>query len=91
MYKHISVLKTNSEETFESLDAWLEFHGPVGAQNPLVLESELTLNEDGTSVTRVLFYETEADRETHREGFRPADKEMTYTGEFVSEETFELE
>lgn len=91
MYKHISVLKTNSEDKFDSLESWLEFHGPVGAQNPLVLKSELTLNEDGTSVTRVLFYESEDDRNAHREGFRPADGNLKFTGEFISEETFELE
>jgi len=82
-YTHVSRLTTTTENTFETVEDWIDFHGNIGEENPLVDDFAADLDEDGRTVIRTMIYLSVNDRLLHADSRNRED--ALYTVELVSE------
>jgi len=91
-YTHVSRLTTTSDQVFETVEDFIEFHGSIGELNPLVADFQSELEEGGRSIIRTMVYNHIDDRESHKlqHGFDGADEDdftppgKQYTASFIS-------
>ena len=84
-YTHVSRLTTKSEEVFETVEAWIDFHGNIGEYNPLVEDFAADLDEDGRTLIRTMIYANVEDRLLHNASAGESREDRTFTVELVSE------
>ena len=64
-YTFTSTLTSKNGNTYSTVNEWIAEHGPCGTNHDSVTTGSLTLSEDGASVTRVVVYEAEANKDAH--------------------------
>ena len=69
---------STGDTVYADIAAWKAANGNVGIRNPNLTSSELTLGEDGRTVTRVLVWENDAARVAWKASLTPA-SEKSYT------------
>lgn len=85
-YTHVSRLTTTSDQVFETVEEFIEFHGSIGENNPLVRDFLAEIEEGGQSVIRTMIYEEETNRAAHKaEGVAVDDKPFTVELVSISE------
>ena len=69
---------STGDTVYANIEAWKAANGNVGIYNPNLTSSELTLGEDGQTVTRVLVWENDAARIAWKASLTPtSDKSYT--------------
>lgn len=84
MYTHVSRITTTTDQVFETVEAWIEYHGSIGENNELVADFAADLDEDGQTVIRTMIYDSVDNRLAHA-ALKPAADDVEYTVELVSE------
>jgi len=65
-YTHVSRLTTTSDQVFETVEEFIDFHGPLGENHPLVGEFIAEIEEGGQSIIRTMVYNHLSHRAEHK-------------------------
>jgi len=82
-YTHVSKLTSKSDQLFETVEAWIDFHGSIGEAHELVADFAADLDEDGKTVIRTMIYDSEDDRTAHKSTAKSEDR--LFIVELISE------